>query len=245
MVAAYLHLARTVCRRAERLIVGLADAEPIGAAVDPLRQPPVGCAVRDEPPRRAPLRRARAALGAGKRPQRRPGSVGRSVEPVGGAAARRRRLVGKRRKTTRRRRALRLRERSESGHSAETGGVGPQVQTPFGHEQPVVGLAGRAHPARTVPHQRRSRLDRCRGSRATIRPDTRGRSAVPANGWLQARRATRVGRRAGRRPLVSHLESVAHDDAATRRRTPTDRRGWGGRWKRRNRRSCRTRRARR
>jgi cob(I)alamin adenosyltransferase len=35
MVAAYLHLARTVCRRAERLIVHLADAEPIGSAVIP------------------------------------------------------------------------------------------------------------------------------------------------------------------------------------------------------------------
>jgi cob(I)alamin adenosyltransferase len=34
-VAAYLHLARTVCRRAERLIVRLSDAEPIGAAVIP------------------------------------------------------------------------------------------------------------------------------------------------------------------------------------------------------------------
>jgi len=35
MVAAYLHLARTVCRRAERLIVHLADGEPIGSAVVP------------------------------------------------------------------------------------------------------------------------------------------------------------------------------------------------------------------
>jgi cob(I)alamin adenosyltransferase len=34
-VAAYLHLARTVCRRAERLIVRLRDDEPIGAQVLP------------------------------------------------------------------------------------------------------------------------------------------------------------------------------------------------------------------
>jgi cob(I)alamin adenosyltransferase len=35
VVAAYLHLARTVCRRAERLIVRLRDAEPIGDQVLP------------------------------------------------------------------------------------------------------------------------------------------------------------------------------------------------------------------
>ena len=34
-VAAYLHLGRTICRRAERLIVKLRDAEPIGAHVLP------------------------------------------------------------------------------------------------------------------------------------------------------------------------------------------------------------------
>jgi cob(I)alamin adenosyltransferase len=34
-VAAYLHLARTVCRRAERLVAGLAAAEPVGPQVLP------------------------------------------------------------------------------------------------------------------------------------------------------------------------------------------------------------------
>lgn len=34
-VASYLHLARTVCRRAERLVVGLAASEPIGSQVLP------------------------------------------------------------------------------------------------------------------------------------------------------------------------------------------------------------------
>jgi cob(I)alamin adenosyltransferase len=34
-VAAYLHLARTVCRRAERLVVTLAAQEPVGAHVLP------------------------------------------------------------------------------------------------------------------------------------------------------------------------------------------------------------------
>jgi cob(I)alamin adenosyltransferase len=35
MVASYLHLARTVCRRAERLAVTLASAEPVGEQVLP------------------------------------------------------------------------------------------------------------------------------------------------------------------------------------------------------------------
>ena len=64
VVAAYLHLARTVCRRAERLIVHLAETEEIGDAGAPLRQQALGRAVRDEPPRLSPLRRARAPVGA-------------------------------------------------------------------------------------------------------------------------------------------------------------------------------------
>ena len=64
-VASYLHLARTVCRRAERLRRPPgATPRPIGEQVAPLPESPVRRAVRDEPPRLAPLRRARAALGA-------------------------------------------------------------------------------------------------------------------------------------------------------------------------------------
>ena len=63
-VAAYLHLARTVCRRAERLVVRLAATRAGRRARDPLPQPPVGRPVRHEPPRRPAVRPARAALGA-------------------------------------------------------------------------------------------------------------------------------------------------------------------------------------
>ena len=63
MVAAYLHLARTVCRRAERMSSACATPSRSANRSLALRQPPVGRAVRHEPPRRAPVRRARAALG--------------------------------------------------------------------------------------------------------------------------------------------------------------------------------------
>ena len=63
LVAAYLHLARTVCRarRAPRRPPPRRRADRRTFAR--LRQPPLGRAVRHEPPRRAPVRRGRAALG--------------------------------------------------------------------------------------------------------------------------------------------------------------------------------------
>ena len=71
--AAYLHLARTICRRAERIMVELRDqpGETRHRRLAQIRQPAVGFPVR-----RRPLRqrqgRARRALGAGPEPLMRP-----------------------------------------------------------------------------------------------------------------------------------------------------------------------------
>ena len=63
--AAYLHLARTVTRRAERLTVELAEAETVNPAADPLSQPPLRPPVRAVPGAQRPGRRRRP-VGAGR-----------------------------------------------------------------------------------------------------------------------------------------------------------------------------------
>ena len=69
--AAYLHLARTVCRRGERLMVELRDkpGEERDAGRAEIRQPAVGFSVRRGPPRQR-QGRDRRALGAGPEPVR-------------------------------------------------------------------------------------------------------------------------------------------------------------------------------
>ena len=63
-VSSYLHLARTVCRRAERVVVQPGRARAGRRRVRPLRESPLRCALRDRSLERARARRDRAAVDA-------------------------------------------------------------------------------------------------------------------------------------------------------------------------------------
>ncbi len=61
--SAHLHVARTICRRAERDVLDAVAPRTHRPARDEVPEPPVGCPVRDGALREPPARRRRAALG--------------------------------------------------------------------------------------------------------------------------------------------------------------------------------------